>query len=110
MPEDNGYRPPHLQMITHEEADLLAALEHVLRKNRETCARIERGVKERCERDGLAHRDYNHVAVARQHIAIAVANLATARGGEVSDIDDGTMTFSERVRQQMQRVSDEVQG
>lgn len=94
----DAYRPPNIIPITHDEADMLAELEHEARELRKLIASWERRVEHRCKRDGLAFDHYNHAAMARQHVAIAVGLLHTGRGGEVTEVTGAVAAMAEQIR------------
>jgi len=98
----DAYRPPNVIPITHDEADMLAELEHEARELRKLIGSWERLVEHRCKRDGLAFDHYNHAAMARQHVAIAVGLLHTGRGGEVTEVNESVACVAEQIRMRME--------
>jgi len=106
MPTDSGYTPPRLQLITHREADALSDFESAARELRSALETFERAVRHRCKRDGLHYEEFNHVAMARQHVAISVGLLVSARGGETVEVDGGTQTMAERIRGDLAKAAD----
>ena len=96
------YKPPNIIPITHDEADALAELEHEARELRKLIQSWERRVEHRCKRDGLSFDHYNHAAMARQHVAIAVGLLHTGRGGEVAEVSGAVADVAERIRSRME--------
>ena len=96
------YKPPNIIPITHDEADMLAELEHEARELRKLIQSWERRVEHRCKRDGLSFDHYNHAAMARQHVAIAVGLLHTGRGGEVTEVSGAVADVAARIRSRME--------
>jgi hypothetical protein len=96
------YKPPNIIPITHAEADDLAELEQETRELRQAIETWERLVEARCKRDGLSFDHYNHAAMARQHVAIAVGLLHAGRGGEVAEVSGAVADVAERIRSRME--------